>query len=65
MAASKKSLPSRGLRVEYIARINRVLDYIDHNLDQPLLLAELAEVAHFSPFHFHRIFRAMMGEPIN
>ena len=49
-------------RIEYRARINRVMDYIDRNLDAPLDLAALAGVAHFSPFHFHRIFTMMTGE---
>lgn len=49
-------------RVEYRARINRVMDYIDHNLDRPLELKTVAEAANFSPFHFHRIFTFMMGE---
>ena len=26
---------------------------------------ELAKIAHFSPFHFHRIFRGMVGETLN
>ncbi len=49
-------------RIEYRARINRVMDYIDRNLDAPLDLAALAAIAHFSPFHFHRIFTMMTGE---
>jgi len=53
------------LREEYTARINRVIDYIEANIDQDLSLEELAEVAHFSPFHFHRIFRAMVSETLN
>ena len=52
-------------RDEYLARINRVLDYIDKNLDRPLTLDELAGVANFSRFHFHRVFRAMVGETLN
>jgi AraC family transcriptional regulator len=47
---------------EYSRRFNQVLDYIDRHLDTPLNLAELAALAHFSPFHFHRIFTAWMGE---
>ncbi|MBM4137790.1 MAG: AraC family transcriptional regulator [Nitrospira sp.] len=39
-------------------RLNRVLVYIQENIDKPLLLATLADVACFSPFHFHRIFQA-------
>lgn len=50
-------------RAEYIARINRVMDYVDEHLGEPLTLAELADVAAFSPFHFHRIFAALVGEP--
>ena len=49
----------------YIHRINRVVDYIEANLDGDHSVKTLAEVAHFSPYHFHRIFRALTGETIN
>ena len=52
-------------RVEYTARINRVLDHIEAHLDQPLRLRELAAIAHLSPFHFHRVFGAMTGETVS
>jgi AraC family transcriptional regulator len=42
--------------------MHRVLEHIDTHLDAPLDLGTLAEVAHFSPFHFHRLFSAWMGE---
>ena len=44
--------------------MNRVLNHIDQHLDQPLELAQLADVANFSRFHFHRIFAAWMGETL-
>lgn len=47
---------------EYLRRINRVIDYIENNLDQPLPLEQLADVALFSKFHFHRVFYAMVRE---
>ena len=53
------------LRENYVARINHVIDYIEANIDKDLSLKKLAEVAHFSPFHFHRIFSAMVGETLN
>lgn len=53
------------LNKEYLARINRVIDAIESNLDGDLNLETLAEVANFSPFHFHRIFHALMGETLN
>ena len=49
-------------RSEYESRMHRVLAYIDQHLEQPISLNTLAEVAHFSPFHFHRLFSAWMGE---
>lgn len=49
----------------YISRINTVIDYVNNNLDKPFTLEELAAVAHFSPFHFHRIFVAVSGETLN
>ena len=52
------------LRWEYTARLNRVINYIDEHLDEPLSLQELAQVAAFSPFHFHRIFKALTGETL-
>lgn len=50
---------------EYVARINRVMDYIEKHLDHELTLEELARVASFSRFHFHRVFGAMVGETLN
>src|ERR1700749_3315233 len=50
---------------EYAQRIDRVIDYLRGNLDRPVKLAELASVACFSEFHFHRIFRAVSGETLN
>ncbi len=50
---------------EYTARINRVMDYLSKNLDQPVDLSTLAEVASFSPYHFHRIFAFLVGETPN
>ena len=46
----------------YQERIGRVLLHISSHLDQPYRLDTLAAVAHFSPFHFHRVFRGMVGE---
>ena len=45
-------------------RVHRVQAYIDQHLDQPLDLPTLAQVAYFSPFHFHRLFAAWMGETL-
>lgn len=50
---------------DYHERMNRVLDHIRHHLDESLNLDRLAEVACFSPFHFHRIFAAYVGEPVS
>ena len=54
----------RESRSEYERRIHRVLAHIDAHLDEPLALETLASVAHFSPFHFHRLFTAWCGETL-
>jgi AraC family transcriptional regulator len=53
------------LREEYTSRINRVIDYIETNIDEELSLETLARVANFSRFHFHRIFSSMVSETLN
>jgi len=65
MSTVKNDDRSRYHRDEYIARINRVIDYIEKNIDRDLTLTTLADVANFSSFHFHRIFRALVGETLN
>ena len=53
------------MRSEYQARIDRVVAHIDANLSEDLSLEELARVACFSEYHFHRIFRSIVGESLN
>jgi AraC family transcriptional regulator len=48
----------------YRERMLRVLVHIQRHLDEALCLNDLARVAHFSPHHFHRIFRGMVGETV-
>src|ERR1700675_1204202 len=50
---------------EYSQRIDRVIDYLRENLHRQVKLGELAHVACFSEFHFHRIFGAVSGETLN
>ena len=51
-------------RVEYEKRVNRVIDHIRRHLAEELSLSSLAGVAAFSPFHFHRVFKATTGETL-
>jgi AraC family transcriptional regulator len=46
-------------------RLNRVLVFLQDNIDRPLKLKQAAGIAHFSPFHFHRIFSAHVGETLS
>lgn len=49
-------------RAIYVERINLVMDFIEAHIGDKLGLDELADVANFSRFHFHRVFAAMVGE---
>ncbi len=59
------TLPKNEITKDYIKRINLALHFIDDHLDAELSLESIAEVAHYSPFHFHRIFKAIIGETLN
>jgi len=52
-------------RKEYLSRINKVIEYIEDNLSGDLSLEKLSSVSCFSPFHFHRVFHAFIGETPN
>ena len=45
----------------YVQRVNLAIDHIVGHLGEPLRLRDLARVALLSPFHFHRVFQALMG----
>jgi AraC family transcriptional regulator len=49
-------------RLEYQNRVNRVIDHIQAHRADDLSLEVLAQVAAFSPFHFHRVFKGVTGE---
>lgn len=49
----------------YRDRVLSVVDYIWKNIEQDADLNTLADVAHFSPYHFHRIYREMMHETVS
>jgi AraC family transcriptional regulator len=51
-------------RAIYNQKLNIIIEYINNNLDSKIDLKTLAEISHVSPFHFHRITRALLGEPI-
>lgn len=46
------------------AVIQSALDYIESNLCTPLLTQELADRAGLSLYHFHRLFRGVVGTPV-
>lgn len=48
----------------YVAAISDVLTYVQAHLDDELTPYRLARVACFSEHHFHRIFRAVVGESV-
>jgi len=48
----------------YEKKLNLIVEYIHNNLDSKIDIKMLAEISNFSPFHFHRISRALLGEPI-
>ncbi len=42
-------------------RIQKAIEYIEGRLFEPIQLQDVAEQAFFSPYHFYRLFQAMVG----
>ncbi len=61
-----KAEPARRKKMaeQYRGRINIAVDYIEKNLDHDFSLDEIAAVAGFSKYHFHRIFHTFSGESL-
>src|SRR5262249_13952003 len=55
---------ARRSEAEYQRCLHAVIEHIDRHLDENLDLATLAGIAHFSAFHFHRLFHALTHEPL-
>lgn len=49
---------------EYLRRIHKVQDYIEANVCDSLSLDELASIAGFSKYHFHKIFKGIVNESL-
>src|SRR5262245_20298211 len=45
----------------YVERVNRSIDHVVSHLAAPLRLRDLSRAARLSPFHFHRVFQALVG----
>src|SRR5574344_2537940 len=51
-------------REDYSRRINIIVEYINNHLADDIDLQTLASISKCSPYHFHRITKAFLGEPI-
>ena len=49
---------------DYVKRVNFVLEYIENHLNEDIDLEKLADLSNFSKWHFQRIMRAFLGEPM-
>jgi AraC family transcriptional regulator len=45
----------------YLERVNLAIDHVVNHLHEPLRLRDLSRAARLSPFHFHRVFQALVG----
>ena len=63
--ASKIPAKKPSTRVELYRRLLRGKDYMDSFFGDPLRLAEVANQACLSPYHFHRLFREVFRETPN
>lgn len=50
--------------MHYHQRLNKVIDFIGQHLDEELSLESLSDICCVSKFHFHRLFTAFTGLPL-
>ncbi len=59
------TITGKKIQADYKNRINRVFKFIDENLESDLSLNTISEIAFFSPYHFHRVFKFITHETLN
>jgi AraC family transcriptional regulator len=57
-------MSERAVARAYADRLERIFAWLADHLDETIDLARLADVACLSPFHFHRVYRAIQGETV-
>lgn len=62
MRTTTKIRPQTSAR--YVERINLAIDHVVEHLASPLRLKAVSRAAGLSPFHFHRVFQALIGETL-
>jgi AraC family transcriptional regulator len=50
------------MTASYAERIDRIVRFLNEQVESTPSLQDLADVAEISPFHFHRVYRAVTGE---
>ncbi|AJA46511.1 transcriptional regulator, AraC family [Clostridium pasteurianum DSM 525 = ATCC 6013] len=60
----KKIEGGSNFNMNYDTCIEKSIEYIERNLNKKIELEGLAEKAFLSKYHFHRVFHAIVGEPV-
>jgi len=50
-----------GTKNSYLENINQAIAYMESNATSAIQLKDIAQQAHLSPYHFHRIFKSLTG----
>lgn len=50
--------------MDYLASLDKAIEYIEHHLDEELIAEDVAKAAGYSVYHLTHIFTAVIGEPI-
>lgn len=58
-------MSSKKNQASQISKMQPVMRFLDENYNRPLTLKEVASHANLSPYYFHRIFKSLVGEPLN
>lgn len=65
MNTNKETIVMQPTAMEYRRRVCIAMNFISENLRNDISLEQIADSAAFSMFHFHRIFKAVVGETVS
>ena len=51
-------------RLEIVEAVQRMQEYIEKNIHEPISLYDLAKCAQYSPFHCARLFKELIGKSL-
>ena len=55
---------TKGMKMDYLQQLEKAIVFIENNLNEAIRVEDVAGIAGYSYYHFHRVFEAVLGQSI-